>query len=272
MKPGDAARASAGGAMNANLAVALATARAGLRVFPAEAFYSGKWQKKPHITGWQQAATTDEAQVRRWWKEFPNAVPGIELRRAGLVLIDADRHPGGADGVAALTALVKHALAEGKDFPRNAPATFTPGNGEHRFFRQPDGKPLGNRSGALPAGIDVRGDGGWAVAPGSVRPDGAEWQPASNRPSLADAYQNNGVPQLPSWLADIIRGRRERAAPQSSPRSSSPSRAASSGVRERKYAATALDRSVAELAGLQQGNRNTTTNNVALAWISTERN
>src|SRR6516162_7181765 len=226
MKPGDAARASAGGAMNANLAVALATARAGLRVFPAEAFYSGKWQKKPHITGWQQAATTDEAQVRRWWKEFPNAVPGIELRRAGLVLIDADRHPGGADGVAALTALVKHALAEGKDFPRNAPATFTPGNGEHRFFRQPDGKPLGNRSGALPKGIDVRGDGGWAVAPGSVRPDGKEWQPASNRPSLADAYQNNGVPQLPSWLADIIRGRRERAAP---PPQSAPRRAPSFG-------------------------------------------
>jgi hypothetical protein len=262
----DAAGANAGAPMNANLRVALDHARAGIPNFPAAVFRSngsGKWQKQPLIKGWQQAATTDEGQIRRWWKEFPSAVPGIELGRAGLVVIDADRHPGAPNGVDALRAVVKGALAEGRTFPLG-PATLTAGNGWHLYFRQPDGERVGNRPGRLPDGIDVRGDGGWIVAPGSVRPDGAVWEQADGRPSLVDAYPN-GVPPLPIWLADIIRARPENVAPtpHPAPPQSSPSHAPSSPSRERRYAAAALDRSAAELAGVPRGNRNHSANSAA---------
>ena len=49
---------------------------------------------------------------------------------------------------------------------------MTAGGGFHYFFRQPVGSLLGNRRGSLPDGVDVRGAGGWIVAPGSTRPDG----------------------------------------------------------------------------------------------------
>ena len=262
--PTDAAGEHAGAAMNANLAVALDLARAGLPIFPAEVVQnngSGKWQKRPLIKDWQRLATTDVAQIEERWRQFPNAVAGIELGRAGLVVIDADRHDGGADGVTAL-----RELANGKDFPPG-PAVFTAGGGQHRIFRQPPGKPLGNRTGALPDGVDVRGTGGWIVAPGSVRPDGAMWQSADGRPSLVEAYPDR-VPVLPAWLADLIHARREREAapppPPSATRRAS-GRSPSSASREQKYAAATLDRSVAELAGVQQGGRNTAANNAALA-------
>ena len=47
----------------------------------------------------------------------------------------------------------------------------------------------------------MRGKGGWAVAPGSLRPDGKRW----GRTNLATAYRNKTIPVLPDWLANIIR-------------------------------------------------------------------
>jgi hypothetical protein len=259
-------------AMHQNHRVALDAASAGLPVFPARVFRntgSDKWQKQPLIKGWQQKATTDVAEINRWWQKYPSAVPGIELGRAGLVVIDADRHTGGADGVAALQALVQCARADGKPFPPKGPATLTAGSGYHLYFRQPEGEPLGNRRGALPEGVDVRGAGGWVVAPGSVRPDGAMWEPAADRPLLTEVFLD-GVPPLPTWLADIIRAPPERAPP-----ASAPVRAPSSDLRERKYATAALDRIAAELAGVPRGNRNNSANAaafemgrmVARSWI-----
>ncbi len=49
-----------------------------------------------------KSATTDEAQIRRWWTENPNCNPGVRLDRSGLVVIDVDRHPGAPDGFESL--------------------------------------------------------------------------------------------------------------------------------------------------------------------------
>jgi hypothetical protein len=77
-----------------NLKIALDHAAAGIRVFPVSVIQrpDGRWKKRPAIKGWKDVATTDPDQIRRWWQEFPEAVPGTELGRAGLVVIDADRH------------------------------------------------------------------------------------------------------------------------------------------------------------------------------------
>jgi hypothetical protein len=90
-----------------NLKIALDHAAAGIRVFPVSVIQGpdGRWKKRPAIKGWKDVATTDPDQIRRWWQEFPEAVPGTELGRAGLVVIDADRHDPNQDGVQAFAGL-----------------------------------------------------------------------------------------------------------------------------------------------------------------------
>jgi hypothetical protein len=188
----------------ANLAVALELAEAGVSIFPARVSWdgqSGKWQKQPLVKRWQKAATTDRVQLKAWFERHSGAVPGIELGRAKLIVIDADRH-GGPDGVAAMNAL---ATANG-GLP-HSPVTNTAGGGTHLIFRQPEGEKFGNARGALPAGIDVRGAGGWIVAPGSVRPDGAMWAAAEGTPLLAEAFQAGTIPVIPEWVTALIQGK-----------------------------------------------------------------
>jgi Bifunctional DNA primase/polymerase, N-terminal len=186
----------------ANLAAALRLVRAGMPVFPVRLFQgsSGGWNKIPHIKDWQRAASTDAAQIDSWWNEFPDAVPAVALGRCGLVVVDPDRHQGGADGVTAFADLVRR---RGGLPPH--PVTETAGGGEHHVFHQRDGEPLGNRTGGLPDGICVRGYGGFVVAPGAVRPDGAAWRADSHAPDLADAFRNKTIPIIPEWLVELIR-------------------------------------------------------------------
>ena len=135
----------------------LTLAAHGISIFPAVVKGQGsKWAKIPLVDNWQDAATTDDRKIIEWWVQFPHAVPGIELNRAGLVVIDADRHGDGPDGVAALQELAARYQSEG-GLPAG-PLSLTAGGGQHHIYRQPNGEqPLGNRRGSLPPGIDVRG-------------------------------------------------------------------------------------------------------------------
>jgi hypothetical protein len=116
-----------------NLKIALDHAAAETAVFPVVVVQGpdGRWKKRPAIKGWRDAAKTDPDQIRRWWPQFSKAVPGIELGRAGLVVIDADRHDPEEDGVQAFAAL----RVEHQEFPH--PQTLTAEGGEHHFYRQP---------------------------------------------------------------------------------------------------------------------------------------
>jgi hypothetical protein len=117
-----------------NLAVARKLASAGIPIFPAlitRNAATGGLDKVPAISGWRANASTDPKQIDAWWCEFPAAVPGIELGRAGLLVIDLDRHPGAPDGVAAFKT-----LCHGKPLPPT-PIVRTPSNGLHLYFRQP---------------------------------------------------------------------------------------------------------------------------------------
>src|SRR5262245_19543205 len=184
-----------------NLFAALEHARAGLPIFPARITRRFKtWEKAPCIKNWQAEASTDEVQIRVWWREFPHAVPGIELGRAKLVVIDPDRHDKGPDGIEAFAQL----CADIGGLPRH-PTTNTP-QGYHHIFRQNGGEPIGNGTGSLPPGIDVRGTGGWIVAPGSVRLDGVRYIPREGTPPLTAAYRAGTIPPLPGKIDALIRG------------------------------------------------------------------
>jgi hypothetical protein len=196
----DVAAALMEAAPHPNRDAALALATAGIPVFPAILTMraDGGCDKRPAIKDWQNKASVNAAQIETWWQAYPDAAPGIELGRSGLVVLDGDRHHGSPDGVAALDAVL------GADAPVH-PVSLTAGGGVHRIFRQPaSGEPLGNAKGDLPAGIDVRGRGGWIVAPGAVRPDGRVWQAAAGAPPLAEAFRTGAIPELPAPVVSLI--------------------------------------------------------------------
>jgi len=241
----------------ANLDAALALAKAGLPVFPAAITYnpaSTSWRKQPCISDWQNKATNDAALIQEWWTQFPDAAPAIALGKAKMLVIDQDQH-GGPDGVANFAKLI-----EGSDLTIG-PIVKTAGGGKHLFFRQPEtGEPLGNGRGNLPEGIDVRGSGGFVIAPGAVRPDGAVYMPDADSPDLAEAFSSVSIPVLPEFLERIIRTRRESApetkTPDAGPRSAPT-------TRESAYARHALNGCVEELENADKGGRNNLLNTVA---------
>jgi hypothetical protein len=239
-----------------NLDVALSLAAAEIPIFPVTVFRdaTGKWKKKPAIKGWQKAACDDPDQIRRWWTEFPEAIPGIELGRAGLIVIDPDRDADGADGVAAFAGLMAGHVAQAQP-----PKTSTAGGGEHHFYRQPPSMQLGNGEGRLPKGINVRGAGGFVVAPGAVRLDGAIWKPTPGFPGLTQAFQAGTVPVLPDWLLELIAPKPRTTPVTTAPGGNLP------GLPgwERAYAAAALRNSVAELQRTSPGHRNNKLNAIA---------
>src|SRR5262249_22987558 len=124
---------------------------------------------------------------------------------------------------------------------------------------------LGNGRGELPDGIDVRGVGGFVIAPGAVLPDGKRWQSVNGRPSLADAFKAGSIPELPRWLADIIRPnqRSNGGALEEYARNIV---GATDSSRGQAYAAAALDGAVAELSATPNGKRNETLNAIAFRF------
>jgi hypothetical protein len=227
-----------------NLRVALENAAAGGFVFPAIVTWNEaakKLDKRPAISGWREAASREPEQIKKWFATFTEAVPGIELGRSGLFVVDLDRHPGGADGVANFKAF------RGDNPVPQCPTTKTPGGGWHLYFRQPEGERLGNRTGTLPAGVDCRGDGGWTVAPGAVF---GPWR------WIGDAAKLAATPPLPDWLLTAVRARK------TTEYSAGPSPSDAS-KRERAYAERALINAADKVATTPRGNRNTELNTAA---------
>lgn len=186
-----------------NLGVALRCAAMGYPVFPCHS--GGEKAKAPRVKGWQEAATTDEATVRGWWAQWPDALVGLHLARAGVIAIDADRH-GGPDGVAAWEALAAdHRLSSAC-----APAVETPSGGRHVYFAAPAGMEPTNGEGTLPAGINVRW-AGYTIAPGCVLPDGRRYSPIPGTPPLSLE-----LPAATAWLIGMI-GTARRAADNQQP-------------------------------------------------------
>jgi hypothetical protein len=226
-----------------NRAAALAVAKAGLRIFPARPVRkaTGGWSKPPYIRDWESQATTDSIQIGCWWTQFPEAIPAIPCD--DIFVLDADRHTGGSDGVAALTCLIE----EHRDWPC-PPVVFTPGNGLHFYFRQTE-PPLGNRTGLLPHGLDVRGRGGYIIPPGAVLPDGTGWRIDDSQPDI--------IPRLPTWLEQLVRADNIESV-DSVGVSGSPAT-----KRERRYAEVALEGAAQEIQNAPNGKRNAILNSVS---------
>lgn len=116
-------------------------------------------------------ATTDLDLVARWWSMWPHANIGIATGMvSGLVVIDIDPRNGAMDTLAKLA-------DELRTFTRTA-QVLTQSGGWHLYYGHPGGKVV-SRSNALGPGIDIKGDGGYVVAPPSQGVEGPYvWQVA----------------------------------------------------------------------------------------------
>lgn len=121
-------------------------------------------------------ATTDTAQVEAWWLEMPDADVGIATGAVSeLLVIDADVKNPKIDCQQSLREL-------------ELPVTFTvqtPSGGWHFYFSLPEYRDgttpsIGSGTQVLP-GIDLRGNGGYVVAPGCVV-DGKPYKVSLNEP------------------------------------------------------------------------------------------
>lgn len=133
---------------------ALAWAAAGRAVFPGYVHRDGSKRPYTRATDAQPApwgASTDEAVVRRYWVQWPDAHIGLPTGN-GLVVIDGDPRHGAPD-----------------DPPADWPATRTartPSGGWHTYWKTD--ADIRNSVGKLGAGLDVRGRGGMVFAPPSA--------------------------------------------------------------------------------------------------------
>ena len=174
------------------LKTALRFVERGIPIFPV-----AENGKIPLTTSGFKDATTDLHQIKRWARQFPAANIGIPTGSAsGFVVIDLDRK-GDVDGVKAFESLCHRLDIE-------IPDTYkikTPSGGRHLFFGTKHAGLIRNSAGILGPGIDVRGEGGYVVAKGSVI-DGKRYRCIGG--SLDD------IATLPKELRDEIQNATKR--------------------------------------------------------------
>jgi len=183
-----------------NLQAALWYAKRGWAVFPAHTIKDGACTcgnpacgspgKHPIgqvVPNGVKQASRFEGSVRAWWNKYPSANIGIACGKAslGLVVLDIDAGHGGDESLAELEA------DHGK-LP-DTPTVITGGGGRHFYFHS-DAE-VANSAGKLGEGIDLRGEGGYVIAPRSAHISGRtyEWE-ASSRPETVQ------LAELPSWM------------------------------------------------------------------------
>ncbi|MEY9097374.1 hypothetical protein ABIA24_000283 [Sinorhizobium fredii] len=194
---------------SSNLSVALDYIAAGIPVFPCRAWtetdpHTGEVYdpKSPLTPNGFDGATTNERIVREWWKRNPDALVGIPTgAKTGFFALDVDVKEGKAGDVNLAALEAEHGPLE----PTVVVQTAT--GGLHFLFRHIDG--LTNSTGSLPAHIDVRAQGGFVIAAGSVFPDGSRYE-------FLDANEPGdfivAIAEAPTWLVDVISTPKHRPA------------------------------------------------------------
>lgn len=128
--------------------------------------------KKPYTPHGCKDAKKDPQAIKAWWKRHPNASIGIATGSPShLLVIDLDIDENkGLDGMRELREWER----DHKELPETVSA-ITGRGGSHLYFKYDGSEKYGNRAGILD-GIDVRGDGGYVIAPPSLHPNGTEYQ------------------------------------------------------------------------------------------------
>ena len=139
------------------IGTALALAARGMHVFPCR-----PRAKMPATDHGFLDATTEPDTIRQWWRSEPQYNIAIATGTVSKVFaVDVD-------GLDAEFELRKLETEHGELPPTVEVITA---RGRHLYFRTPE-TPVRNSTGRIAPGIDVRGDGGYVLAPPSVHPSG----------------------------------------------------------------------------------------------------
>ena len=167
------------------LEAAIRYARRGFRVLPLR-----ERDKRPLIEDWPNKATWDEAQIREWWGKWPKANIGIatgRYRDGYFCVLDFDPRNGGN----------WYADAPKEDLP-DTWVVHTGGGGRHYYYKTR--VPL--RGAKVEEGVDLKGEGGYVLAPPSIHPDGGEymWEEGA-------APRDREMAEVPEWVLSKTNGR-----------------------------------------------------------------
>lgn len=173
---------------------ALAYAALGWSVVPVRA------PEKVPAEAWlrYQSMPADANKIRSWFDQNPSFGVGLVMgATVGLIALDFD----GEEGMAL------RAQWEARGMPIG-PTSLTGSGGCHMLFRHP-GRRVPTRKKVVP-GLDVRGDGGFIVAPPSLH--GVEDKATGRYVATGRAYHwdvdahpdDVAIPDLPDWIEDII--------------------------------------------------------------------
>jgi putative DNA primase/helicase len=167
---------------------ALYYASLGWAVFPLK-----PGTKYPGCKHGSSEATTDTAQIEKWWTAAPESGIGMRPASSGLYVFDMDPRNGGEKGFAELQE--KHGLIASPMM-----AMSGRGVGFHQYFRaSPDTKYLGTPA----AGCDGKHNG-FVVLPPSIHPDtGRPYEWLTGVPSAPV-----DLPQAPAFLEKPISNRK----------------------------------------------------------------
>jgi hypothetical protein len=162
---------------------AIGYARRGFRVLPLK-----ERSKEPLIADWPNKATTDEATIRGWWAKWPKANIGIatgRYRDGYFCVLDYDPRQDGDWSDQVLNGELPDTWV-----------VHTGGGGRHFYYKTP--YPLRGRK--LEPGVDLKGEGGYVVAPPSIHPEGGEyvWQ-------VGAAPGDMPIGEVPEWVLSEVR-------------------------------------------------------------------
>ena len=151
------------------LQYALAYIKKGFSVFP---LYPKS--KMPITANGFKNASNNEMQVRKWWKENPNANIGIATgaMSGNLVVIDFDIDED--KGINGYHSFLDYCRENKISFPETI-SVITGRGGYHWYYRYDSNIVLNCRTGVI-EGVDIRADGGYVVAPGSIHANGNKYE------------------------------------------------------------------------------------------------
>lgn len=172
---------------------ALSYAAIGWRVLPVRA-----GAKAPALADWVRFASTDQETIQHWFEVYDDAGVGICTgRESGIFVLDVDVGPGkhGDEGLRDLE--VEHG-----PLPETL-TCITGSGGYHYYFLYPEQQEVSNSAKRLPPGLDIRGQGGFVVAPptriSTLHDQEYAWDGGLDPTALVSP-----VAPAPAWLLDLL--------------------------------------------------------------------
>lgn len=147
--------------------------------------------KHPRVPNGLLDATTDEAQIKAWWKKWPTS--NIAVVGGANLCLDIDVRE--ANGLESLEELIE----DNGPLPHTAVAetgSYNDLRGQHYYFRVPDGVQVRAKTGVRP-GVDIRAARSYWILPPSRHSTGVPYEWIEGTPPLEERAE------APEWILDL---------------------------------------------------------------------